>query len=446
VQTSKNSTLKSHPILSTKDIIFYRANRAVSVDFSASEISTDGSLILLEKLEREHKLINKFGKHLPDLRNPHFITYSREVQLKQRVFMMMLGYQDANDVTHLQHDPLFKDVLQGDLASQPTISRFENSMDKHSIFELSNAWVDHYVSTLSGRKRIVIDVDATDDPTHGNQQMSMFNGYYGQFMLNELFFHDGETGQIILPVLRSGNSHSNKWYVGILKRIIIKIRATYPEMEIVIRTDSGFSCAPFYELVDHYNLLFATGQASNAVLKRKVSRVEKAVKHLYQKQGEKHQHFISFSYKAKSWHKEQQCYSKIESTGLGMNTRHFISNIKEGQAREIYFGFYVKRGEASENRIKEVKNMCFSDRLSNHGYWANFLRLFISSLAYEMFLLIKQKIKKTSVEAAKKWQVSSIRTYLLKVGATIKITKRRIYYQLSKAFVYKDLFREIITQ
>ena len=432
--------------MSTKDTLFYRSNKAVSVDFSASEISTDGSLILLEKLEREHKLIKKFGKHLPDLRNPHFITYTRESQLKQRVFMMMLGYQDANDVTHLQHDPLFKDVLQGDLASQPTISRFENSMDKHSIFELCNTWVDHYVSTLSGRKRIVIDVDATDDPTHGNQQMAMFNGYYGQFMLNELFFHDGETGQIILPVLRPGNSHSNKWYVGILKRIIIKIRATYPEMKIVIRTDSGFSCAPFYKLVDDYDLLFATGQASNAVLKKKVSRVEKAVKQRYQKQGEKHQHFMSFSYQAKSWHKQQQCYSKIESTGLGMNVRHFISNIKEKEAREIYFDFYVKRGEASENRIKEIKNMCFSDRLSNHGYWANFFRLFISSLAYEMFLLIKQKIKKTSVETAKKWQVSSIRTYLLKVGATIKITKKRIYYQLSKAFVYKDLFREIIIQ
>jgi len=432
--------------LSNKDTLFYRGNRAISIDFSASEISTDGSLILLEKIEREHKLIKKFGKHLPDLRNPRFITYSREYQLKQRVFMMMLGYEDANDVTHLQHDPLFKDVLQGDLASQPTISRFENSLDKRSIFELCAAWVNHYVSTLHGRKRIVIDVDATDDPTHGNQQMSMFNGYYGQFMLNELFFHDGETGQIILPVLRPGNSHSNKWYVGILKRIIIKIRNTYPEMEIVIRTDSGFSCAPFYELVDEYNLLFATGQASNAILKKKVSRAEKAVKHLYLKQGRKHQHFINFKYKAKSWHKEQQCYSKIESTGLGMNVRHFISNINEKEAREIYFDFYVKRGEASENRIKEVKNMCFSDRLSNHGYWANFFRLFISSLAYEMFLLIKQKIKKTSVEAAKKWQISTIRTYLLKVGATIKITKKRIFYQLSKAFVYKDLFREIITQ
>ena len=432
--------------MSIKDTIFYRGRKSISVDFSASEISSDGSLILLEKIEREYKLIKKFSKHLPDLRNPFLITYTREAQLKQRVFMMMLGYEDVNDVTHLQHDPLFKDVLQGDLASQPTISRFENSLEKHSIFEICNAWINHYVSTLQGRKRIVIDVDATDDPTHGSQQMSMFNGYYGQFMLNELFFHDGETGQIILPVLRPGNSHSNKWYVGILKRIIIKIRNTYPDMEIVIRTDSGFSCAPFYKLVDDYNLLFVTGQASNAVLKKRVSRAEKAVKHLYLSQGEKHQHFMSYTYKAKSWHKEQQCYSKVESTGLGLNVRHFVSNIKEKEAREIYFGFYVLRGDASENRIKEVKNMCFSDRLSNHGYWANFFRLFISSLAYEMFLLIKKKIKKSSFDIAKKWQINSIRTYLLKVGATIKVTKKRIFYQLSKAFVYKDLFREIITQ
>ena len=161
---------------------------------------------------------------------------------------------------------------------------------------------------------------------------------------------------------------------------------------------------------------------------------------------EKHQSFISFGYKAKSWHKEQQCYAKVESTGKGMNIRYFSSNIKNKTAEQIYFDFYVKRGEASENRIKEVKNMCFSDRLSNHRYWANFFRLFISSLAYEMFLLLKQKIKKTSHEIAKKWQIDTIRTYLLKVGARIRITKKRIYYQLSKSFVYKDLFREIIIQ
>lgn len=432
--------------MSHKDTVFYRNNKALSIDFSAEEISSDGSLILLEKIERENKLIKHFSKFIPDFRDPRLITYSRESQLKQRIFMLMLGYEDCNDVTHLQHDPLFKDVLQGDLASQPTISRFENSLEKHSVFELCYAWVDRYVSSLEGRKQVIIDIDATDDPTHGNQQLSMFNGYYGQFMYNELFFHDGETGQIIAPILRPGNSHSNKWYVSILKRIIVKIQKVYPEMKIIIRTDSGFSCAPFYKLVDDYNLLYVTGQASNEVLKRRVSRSVKAVEHLYLNESKKHQHFISFPYKAKSWHKEQQCYSKIESTGLGMNVRHIISNIKEVDARELYFGFYVKRGEASENRIKEVKNMCFSDRLSDHSYWANFFRLFMSSLAYEMFLLVKEKIKNTTFEVAKKWQISSIRTYLLKVGATIKITKKRIFYRLSKSFVYQDLFREVILQ
>ncbi|NCP89608.1 MAG: transposase [Flavobacteriales bacterium] len=116
-------------------------------------------------------------------------------------------------------------------------------------------------------------------------------------MYNELFFHDGDTGQIIVPVLRPGNSHSNKWYVSILKRIILKIRKVYPQMKIIIRADSGFSSAPFYKMADHYNLYYAIGLASNEVLKRRVKRAEQAVKHLYQAEGEKHQHFISFDYK-----------------------------------------------------------------------------------------------------------------------------------------------------
>jgi len=235
----------------------------------------------------------------------------------------MLGYEDANDVTHLQHDPLFKDVLQGDRASRPTISRSENSLDRRAIFELSNAWADNYVSGLAGRKRIVIDVDATDDPTYGNQQMSLFNAYYGQFMLNELFFHDGETGQIILPVLRPGNSHSNKWHVGILKRIVLKIRTVCPDMKIVIRTDSGFRCAPFYELVDDCKLLSVTGTASNAVLKKKVSRAEKAVRHLYLDRGEKHQHFITFIYKPQF---DLRGYRSKSVNSSGISEKFYIEN------------------------------------------------------------------------------------------------------------------------
>ncbi len=432
--------------MSHKDTVFYRGNTAINLDFSAEEISSDGAVLLLEKLERKHKLINYFSGLIPDSRDPFRITHSMDKLLKQRVFTIMLGYEDANDVNYLKNDPLLQDVLEGELASQPTISRFENSMDKHSIFKLCYAWIDRYVATLKNRKKVIIDVDATDDQTYGNQQMSMFNGYYGHFMYNELFFHDGQTGQIIAPVLRPGNSHSNKWYVAILKRILVKIKEQYPDIEIVIRTDSGFSGPAFYQLADDFNLKYATGLASNEVLKQRVSRATKAVTHLFVSQNIKHQHFTCFEYQAKTWHKPQQCYSKIESTGKGLNVRHIISNMDEADARSIYFDFYVKRGDASENRIKEVKNMCFSDRLSNHGFWANFMRLILSSLAYEMFLLLKQAIKQTKHEAAKKWQVSTIRVALLKVGATIKKTKRRIYYRFSKAFPHQDLLRQLILQ
>lgn len=432
--------------MSIKNTVFYRYNSCISVDFSSEEISTDGAIILLEKLERKNKLISYFSNLIPDRRHPLLITHSIYKLLKQRVFMLMQGYEDCNDVFHLQHDPLFKDILEGDLASQPTLSRFENSVEKQTIFSLCYGWIDRYVKSLKGRKSVTIDIDATDDPTYGKQQLSMFNGYYGQFMYNELFFHDGDTGQIIVPILRPGNSHSNKWYVSILKRIVIKIRQIYPDMEIIIRADSGFSCAGFYQLADHYDLRYTIGIANNEILKRKISRAARAVEHLYVNQGEKHQHFLSFYYKAKSWHKEQQCYSKVESTGLGINIRHIISNMESDDARDIYFGFYVKRGDASENRIKEIKNMCFSDRLSNHGFFANFFRLLISSIAYELFLILKNCIKKTKFDIPKKWQISSIRTYLLKVGATIKKTKRRIYYRLSKAFIYQNLFLEIIKQ
>lgn len=429
--------------MSHKDTVFYRGNTSISIDFSAEEISSDGGVLLLEKIERKHKLINYFSKVIPDNRHPYYITHSIEKLLKQRVYMLMMGYEDANDVNYLKDDPLLQDILEGELASQPTISRLENSLDKRSIFELCYAWIDRYVATLKNRKQVIIDIDATDDPTHGNQQMSMFNGYYGHFMYNELFFHDGQTGQIIVPVLRPGNSHSNKWYVGILKRILIKIKEKYPDIEITIRADSGFSGAGFYKLADEFSLKYAIGQASNEVLKRKVSRPVNAVNHLFVSQNIKHQHFTRFEYQANTWHKPQQCYSKIESTGKGLNVRHFISNMDEADARSIYFDFYVKRGDASENRIKEVKNMCFSDRLSNHSFWANFMRLLLSSMAYEMFLLLKTAIKQTKNEVAKRWQISTIRASLLKVGATIKRTKRRIYYRFSKAFPQQILLRQL---
>ena len=432
--------------MSEKTTAFYRGNTEVSVNFSAERISSDGAVVLLDKLERKHKLISRISGHIPDQRAPSRVVHSVEKLLRQRVFTLMQGYEDCNDVERLKNDPLFEDILGGQMASQPTLSRFENSVDKRVMFELCYGWLDRYVDSLAGREQIIIDIDATDDPTHGRQQMSMFHGFYGHFMYSELFFHDGDTGQIIVPVLRPGNSHSNRWYVGILKRVVCAIRERYPDMTITIRGDSGFSCPAFYRLAEQQNLQFVLGVAGNAVLKQRTENVADAVRRRYVSQAEKYQHFMDFSYQAGSWDSPQRCIAKVESTGKGLNRRYIVSNLPDKTPREIYFDVYVQRGEASENRIKEVKAMCFSERLSNHSYWANFLRLLISCLAYELFVLPKQAIRATTVKMAHTWQISTIRTRLLKVGATIRITKRRIYYRLSKAFVHRRLFRELIGQ
>lgn len=209
--------------MSYKNTVFQREKKEFKVNFSSNEISSDTSLILSEKIERKSHIIKNINALIPDYRNQLFVVHSYEKMLKQRVFLLMQGYEDANDAAYLKNDPVLQTILDGDIVSQPTISRFENHIDKHTIFEILNAWIDSYVASLEGRNKIIIDIDATDDSTYGTQQLSLFNGYYGQFMYNELFFHDGETGQIILPVLRPGNSHSNKWYVAILKRIIKKI-------------------------------------------------------------------------------------------------------------------------------------------------------------------------------------------------------------------------------
>ncbi len=267
--------------MNIKNTVYYKHNQAYLLDFSASSISSDSSIFLVDKIERKHGLIKYISKLIPDSRDPQSITHSFEKILKQRVYLMMQGYEDANDVHHLKNDPVINTIIEGGLASQPTISRFENHIDKQTIFSILNGWLNRYVVSLSGRTHVVFDIDATDDPTLGAQQLSMYNGYYGQFMYNELLFHDGETGQIILPVLRSGNSHSNKWYVSILKRVIRAIRTTYPFMYIYIRADSGSSNAPFYQLAEDESLFYAVGLATNDRLKRRVQKAEKAVRLLH---------------------------------------------------------------------------------------------------------------------------------------------------------------------
>ena len=435
------------PEYKEKDTVFYRGKQAFKFDFSASAISSDGAILLSEKVERKTGLLKSFAALIPDYRNPFFIEYTYEEMLRQRVFLMMQGYQDCNDEQKLREDPVIRKVLDSGLCSQPTLSRFENKADRSLIYQMSQWFVDRYVEELKEKTgQIIIDVDGTDDPTHGFQQLSLYNGYYGQTMYHELFFKDGNTGQVILPVLRPGNCHSNKWFVALLKRIVIKIRKKLPSVKILIRADSGFSGASFYRIAKQFDLQFCLGISSNEVLKTFTKQTIIEVKKEYASKIIKHQEFVGpFTYQAKSWDRSEKLYAKVESTGKGMNVRYFVSNFEAMTAQQIYFDFYVKRGDASENRIKELKNMTYSDRLSCHRYWANFMRLIIATLCYEMFRQIKLLIAKTKHHFAKRWQVDNIRLYLMKVGACLKERKRSLTIQFSRAFRYQYLLGDLLT-
>ncbi len=432
--------------MDSKNKVFYRNKQAITFDFSAEQVSSDGGILLSEKIEREHGLLSDFSKLLPDNRSPLLVQYQNLDMLKQRVYLMAQGYEDCNDEAKLRNDPVIKKVLGTDLCSQPTLSRFENRMNKHTIFNLYYWFIDRYVSSIADdRKQIIIDIDATDDPTHGNQQYSLFSGFYWQTMYNELIFNDGETGQVILPVLRPGNAHSNWWYVSILKKIIKRIKEKHPDINIIIRADSGFSTPKLYNFADESDFKFCVAIAKNEILKTFTKEKEDEIREKYLQKGEKHQEVIGpFLYQAGSWHKEQEVYAKVESTGKGINVRYFVSNLEGKSGEEIYFRFYVLRGDRSENRIKEIKNMCYSDRLSCHGFWANSFRLMLSCLCYEFFRLIREKIKAKGFVKAGKWQVNNIRLYLLKIGAIVKERVKYIAIRFSKAFVHQNLLSEIL--
>lgn len=271
----------------TKNTLFYRKNQEVNYDFSAEKISSDGGIFLAEKIERHYELIKEFCRLLPDKRQSGKVTHAIARLVKQRVFLMVLGYDDCNDEKYLRNDPVISEALDDDLATQSTLSRFENSLTISDIYRLSENHLNNYVNTIEAdRNRIIIDADGTDDPTHGNQQLSLFNGYYKQFMYNELLFHDGETGQIILPVLRPGNCHSSRWFVHILSIIVDRIRAKRPDMEIVIRADAGFSGPEFYKLAEEKGLKFCIGLTRNERLKKHTEVAEGTVRKGYLDKGE----------------------------------------------------------------------------------------------------------------------------------------------------------------
>jgi hypothetical protein len=415
--------------------------KEVIADFKGGRITSDAGGLLLRELDQRYRLTEKAAACLHDPRQDRKVRHDLLTLVRQRLFTIAQGYEDNNDAATLARDPALKIMAgkapesAGDLASQPTLSRFENRVSAKDLRRLSDWFLDLYLKTHPGpRQVIVLDMDATDDPTHGKQQLSFFHGYYEEHMYHPLFVFDGRSGFPLAAVLRPGNTHASHGALAVLKRLIKRLKKAYPEALILFRADAGFAVPALYRFLERQEIRYVIGFITNNRVLEKAAPLLKKAQAAYQATGEKQRLFTAFSYQAQSWTRPRRLIAKVEYTQLGVNQRFVVTNLSRNP-QFVYDDLYVLRGDV-ENRIKELKLDLKADRLSCHRFLANQFRLLLHTAAYCLFWLLRCHLQGTVLETA---QVNTLRLKLLKIGARIRETSRRIWIHLASGYPYGHL-------
>ena len=450
--------------------LFEVGRQQVTMSFDGGNVVSDAGLLPIRELDQQLGILAEAARRLPDPRSTLSVTHSAENILTQQVYQILAGYPDGNDAQLLRNDPLFKTLVGKDprrtdqpLASGSTINRFLHSFtrrevdlpieDRDVIFEVRRAQVerinamndfliDVFVKT---RKKppahIIIDLDPTDDPTHGQQQLTMFNGFYDQHQYLPMMLFEGETGMPLGAWLRHGTAHAGLGAVDMIRRIVERMRVHWPDITIFVRGDAGVAGPEMYDYCEAEGLFYAFGYGTNNVLKRRVSdlELEENAKLLWWMTGRKpFQMFHTFNdYQARSWPHARKLVTKIEFTALGSsNIRYVVTNMS-GNAGGIYRGFYVQRGNVPERPIGELKNGLQMDRLSSHRFLANGQKLMTHVLAYLLYALFREA--NADVPEVAKMEVGTARVRLFKVGAIVKATHRRIWFKVASHWPGSDV-------
>jgi len=395
----------------------------------------------LRAFDQRHGLTHDLAECVADFREDERIRHSVLSLFRQRLYQIIAGYEDANDADRLRHDPAFQILadqpLGTPLGSQPTLSRWENSPSPRDLLHLQDALLDWFVKICGEqvRKRgeILLDVDSTDDPTHGQQQLSFFNGGYDQHMYHPLLIFERHTGCLLAARLRRGTATSHARIVPLLLRIVPRLQREFPKVRIKLRADAGFALPLLYEFCEFFGIFYVIGVFANSRLQGKAQRLERRLARRYRRTGKPQRSFSSFRYRAYSWsHQRRICY-KAEHTAAGTNLRFLVTNLK-GRSASV-FAFYNDRGEC-ENRIEEFKNGFAADRLSCHRFRANAFRLLLYSFAYNLVNLFRLQLP-SSLRSA---QIETLRVQLFKIGARIRETARCIRIHLASGWPFQDLF------
>ncbi len=429
-------------------------SRQVVAQFDGVEMTTDGGALLLRETDRKIGLLKRVVRCFTDARDPQRVEHGLSEMLAQRIYGLALGYEDLNDHEELRRDPLLAVVagqreLQEPLAGKSTLNRLELTPAgsplqeryhkiSYSAEALDRLLVDLFLEAYQEPPaEIVLDLDATDTPLHGEQEARFFHGYYGHYCYLPLYIFCGE--HLLCARLRASNQDASAGSLPEVERIVAQIRARWKQTRIILRGDSGFCREELMAWCETNNVDYVFGFARNERLRRKIAGSLREAQREHERTGKAARVFREFSYRTRqSWMRARRVVAKAEYLEKGENPRFVVTSLgaQGWPAQTLYQRLYCARGEM-ENRIKEQLSL-FSDRLSTQTLRANQLRLYFSSLAYVLVDALRRLgLRGTEWATA---QVETIRLRLLKLAAEVRLTARRIWVRFSRAYPWKSFF------
>jgi hypothetical protein len=432
--------------------------KPVVLEFDQRQSSSDGGAVLLKAAERRYGLIASMTASLRDDRQASKVDHSLTDLFSQRVFSIACGYPDANDSARLGTDPIHKMLLDRDpvtgldLASQPTLSRFENSVGPRELYgmaeSLAASVIERHAERLHNRaRRVTIDLDPTDDPTHGAQQLTFFNAHYDNWcylpMLGFVSFDDEVEQYLCAAVLRPGNAPASAGAVGILRRLMEMIRNSFPKARIRVRLDGGFANPDLLTFLDgEPGVEYVVAMASNAVLKREAEEAMQYARVLAGITEQTDHVYGEVNYAAGSWERKRRVIIKAEVVcGEGKepkdNPRFVITNMNQ-TPQWLYEEVYCQRGDI-ENRIKELHALEI-DRTSCSRFWANQFRVLLTAAAYVLMQELRLRAAGTDCARAQVW---TLRERFLKLGARVMVSVRRMVIHLPQSFPFLATFQHL---
>jgi hypothetical protein len=432
------------------------------------QITSDAGLLPIRDLDERLGWTAGFAARMHDSRVAPLHTVVEMV--RQRVFGILAGYEDQNDHDALRGDAVFK-IVAGrrpdghDLASQPTLSRLENAVTASELLQLEDWFIDEFIASFAEPPReLTLDIDAFDDPTHGAQQLTFFHGYYSQYQYQPVVITCAENDQVALPVLLYGTAHAATATLEDLRRVIVRLRAAFPDVRIHVRADSGFGSPKIHQACDELAVQFTVGVGMNTALKRYSDETLAAAVSAWEQTGEPQRRFVAFEYQAATWPTPRWVVVKCEANAQGTNRRAVATNRPGARVSpQGAYDEYADRGE-SENRNKELKCELKADRLSDHRYMANLFRLMMHTLACNLLARLRRLVadppaplpspddlppearkprekrrefnRRRQTDPLGEGHASTWRTQLIKVGARIVVTSRRVRVLISTAWPF----------